>query len=703
MRECLSAMAPLHRRHFLKALVGFAGTYLASAAAPAAAAPIALTTGRYRFPQGVASADPRPDGVVLWTRVEAVDLSPAPVEVRVQIAQTPDFSAVVLDEGLTATSASDHTLRLVVQGLEPDTTSFYRVVVAGDQSRLGRTRTAPPPDVEKPTRFAFASCQSFEQGFYGAWARMLSDDINAPTEQQLDFVLFLGDFIYEVRGDRPETNMLKPNWLKGADGRERAVPPFPNGSKPWPPSNWNRHGGATHAVTLADYRFLYKLYLTDPNLQAARARWPFISTWDDHEFTNDAWQSHDTYFGKGGKPAQTRKVAANQAWFEFVPAMLSGLPDTGRVANPAKDFTWVDVRDTDYLGPGVDWIDPNADNRRALESMTIYRTVRWGKTLELILTDNRSYKSPPPIPPKIEGQALPAIETVLVLDQGRSANGGDPPAKIPGTDIDNPRRGSPPGSVLGPVQKQWFKDALSASDARWKIWANAFPALPVQLDLGSIWFAGAKNSKLGLDGWNGYPSELTELMTFVRDNGISNLVTCAGDHHMHLAGLLLDDLHAETSIPVAVEFATAGISSGSLFGSAVRASKDNSVFHSIVTYQSGEETVENMNLALVGGVNTALARAWTGSSWISDLFWNEHTNPGVRYADTNANGYGLLNVNAGRVEANLVTVADPEKDHGASGAPVLRKARFTLRAWTPGQTPELTGPVFSGTPAFPFT
>jgi alkaline phosphatase D len=696
-------MVKLDRRHFLKAIAGFAGTYMATAAAPAAATPLALTTGRYRFPQGVASADPRPDGVVLWTRVEAVDLSPGPVEVRVQIAQTPDFSSVVLDEGLTATSASDHTLRLAVQGLEPDTTYFYRFVVAGDQSRLGRTRTAPPPDVERPTRFAFASCQSFEQGFYGAWARMLSDDINAPTEQQLDFVLFLGDFIYEVRGDRPETNMLKPNWLKDADGRERAIPPFPDGSKPWPASSWNRHGGATHAVTLADYRFLYKLYLTDPNLQAARARWPFISTWDDHEFTNDAWQSHDTYFGQGGKPAQTRKVAANQAWFEYVPAMLSGLPETGRVANPAQDFKWVDVRDTDYLGPGVDWIDPNVDNRRALASMTIYRTVRWGKTLEVILTDNRSYKSPPPIPPKIEGQALPAVETVLMLDQGRSANGGDPPAKIPGTDIDNPRRGSPPGSVLGPVQKQWFKDVLSASDARWKIWANAFPALPVQLDLGSIWFAGAKDSKLGLDGWNGYPSELTELMTYVRDNGISNVVTCAGDHHMHLAGLLLDDLHAESASPVAVEFATAGISSGSLFGSAVRASKDNSVFHSIVTYESGEETVENMNLALVGGVNTALVRAWTGSSWLSDLFWNERTNPGVRYADTNANGYGLLNVNAGRVEANLVTVANPEKDHGASGAPVLRKARFTLRAWTPGQKPELTGPVFSGTPAFPFT
>ena len=696
-------MVKIARRHFLKAMAGVAGTYLATAAAPALAAPLALTSGRYHFPQGVASADPRSDGMVLWTRVEAVDLSPAPVAVRVQIASTPDFSAVVLDESLTATAQSDHTLRLVVQGLEPDTTYFYRFVVAGDQSRLGRTRTAPPPDVERPTRFAFASCQSFEQGFYGAWARMVADDLNAPTEQQLDFVLFLGDFIYEVRGDRPETNMLKPNWLKGADGRERLVPPLPNGSAPWPPSSWNRHGGATNAVTLADYRFLYKLYLSDPNLQAARARWPFISTWDDHEFTNDAWQSHDTYFGQGGKPAQKRKIAANQAWFEYVPAMLSGLPDTGRVANPGQDFKWVDVRDSAYLGPDVDWIDPNADNRRALGSMTIYRAVRWGKTLEIILTDNRSYKSPPPIPPKIEGQALPAIETVLVLDQGRSANGGEPPAKIPETDIDNPRRSSPPGSVLGPVQKQWFKDVLLASDARWKIWANSFPALPVQLDLGSIWFAGVKDSKLGLDGWNGYPSELAELMTFVRDNGVSNLVACAGDHHMHLAGLLMDDLHAQANTPVAVEFAVAGISSASLFGSAVRASKDNAVFHSIVTHQSGEETVENMNLALTGGVNAALARSWTGSSWISDLFWNEKANPGVRYADTNANGYGLLNVNAGRVEANLVTVSSPETDHGAGGAPVLRKARFTLRAWVPGQAPELTGPTFSGTPAFPFT
>jgi phosphodiesterase/alkaline phosphatase D-like protein len=110
---------------------------MATALSAADAAPIPLTTGRYRFPQGVASGDPRPDGVVLWTRVEAADLSQASIPVRVQIARGPDFVQVVLDEMLIATAAGDHTLRLVVQGLDADTIYFYRFLAAGDQSRLG--------------------------------------------------------------------------------------------------------------------------------------------------------------------------------------------------------------------------------------------------------------------------------------------------------------------------------------------------------------------------------------------------------------------------------------------------------------------------------------------------------------------------------------------------------------------------------------
>lgn len=703
-------MSQFSRRAVLKSLAGFAGTFAAVAHAPfAAAQPRALTTGKYRFPHGVASGDPQPDGVVLWTRVEVAEGDDARVDVRVQISRQAEFRDVVLDEVMVATPASDHTLRLVVKGLEPDTTYFYRFIAGNDQSRLGRTRTAPLANAERPTRFAFASCQNYEQGFYGAWARMLEDDLAAPTEQQIDFVLFLGDFIYEVRGDRFDADMAHPAWLKSADGHERAVPPFPNGSPPWPSTAWNKNPGATNAVTLEDYRVLYRLYLSDANLQAARARWPFVCMWDDHEFTNDSWQTHDTYPAKeGGVPAQKRKVAANQAWFEYIPALLSGMPGSGSferpnvVENRARDFKFAAVENTPFLGPRQDWIDPNEDNRAALASLTVYRTLRWGKTLEVILTDNRSYKSPPPYPPKIEGQALPAVEHVKVMDLGKTANDGDPPSTLPGTDVVNPRRLQPRGSVLGPEQKAWFKEVLKASDARWKIWANSFPALPVRLDLGSIWFSGIKDSCLGLDGWNGYPSERKELMEFIRDQGVSNVVACAGDHHWHMAGLLVDDPDADSPTPVAVEFACTAISTEPLFPGAERASRVSSVFHSIVTYQSGEEVVENFNLAMIGGVSTALARSWTGSSWISDLWWNSKANPGLTYVDSNANGYGLMSVNAGRVEANLVTVKSATTDYGPKGAPALRRAKFILRAWTPGQAPELVGPTFQGTPPFPF-
>jgi alkaline phosphatase D len=107
-------------------------------------------------------------------------------------------------------------------------------------------------------------------------------------------------------------------------------------------------------------------------------------------------------------------------------------------------------------------------------------------------------------------------------------------------------------------------------------------------------------------------------------------------------------------------------------------------------------------LALLGGVNAAIVRSWTGSSWLSDAWWNAKANPGLTYIDTNSNGYGILSVNAGRVEANLITTANPEVDHGPKGSPIVRRAKFTLRAWAPGQTPELTGPTFQGKASFPF-
>ena len=288
----------LDRREFLKLFGATAGCFVANAAAApfvpalgtARAAP-----GAFHFPQGLASGDPQPDAVVLWTRVEALDpeaaLPSGDIDLYVQVAEDQSFERVVAEQAVRAGAASDHTVRIFVQGLAPDTTYFYRFHAGSDQSPYpGRTRTAPLPGTERKVRFAAISCQNYEQGYYGALRRMVNDDTAASPEEQIDFVLHLGDFIYERTGDVPET--MSP---------VRVIGPLPDGSEPWEPDGTHQHWqkGGQAAVTLADYRHLYKSYLTDPDLQAARARFPFVHTWDDHEFTNDAWEAHDTYFGEG--------------------------------------------------------------------------------------------------------------------------------------------------------------------------------------------------------------------------------------------------------------------------------------------------------------------------------------------------------------------------------------------------------------------
>lgn len=179
---------------------------------------------------------------------------------------------------------------------------------------------APSPDADRPVRFAYASCQAYEAGYYGVYRTLINEDKEAPPEENLDFVLHLGDFIYEGLGY----------------GDAQSVPPFPSGGQ---------HGEDTpHAKTANDYRHLCRTYLSDPHLQAARARWPFLHVWDDHEFTNDAWQSAATYDSEADS-AQSRKGAANRAWFEYIPARLSDHEGDEGGTSHAQDFRPAEVTD----------------------------------------------------------------------------------------------------------------------------------------------------------------------------------------------------------------------------------------------------------------------------------------------------------------------------------------------------------------------
>ena len=269
------------RRRFLFAL------------AAAAALPVRAQSrgfAAYPFTLGVASGYPQPGRVVLWTRLAPEPLAPGGgmdaevVPVRWEIAADESLKEIVASGTAYATAEWAHSVHVEAAGLQPSRPYWYRFIAGDAVSPTGRTHTAPGRAARpKRLRFAFVSCQQYEQGYFGAYRHVLADDP--------DLVLHLGDYIYES------------TW-----GRELV----------------RSHGDGT-AVTLEDYRRRYALYKTDPDLQAAHRACPWLLTWDDHEVENDYANDRSQNFDD---PAWflARRAAAYKAWYEHQPVPRAMVP-----------------------------------------------------------------------------------------------------------------------------------------------------------------------------------------------------------------------------------------------------------------------------------------------------------------------------------------------------------------------------------------
>lgn len=633
------------------------------------------------FPQGVASADPKEDAIVLWTRAEP-EAEVKNVQLLVQVSPEEDFSSILVESLLDTGPDSDYTVRTYIRGLAADTHYYYRFLgPKGTSSRIGRTRTAPGAQQEKNISMAFASCQSYEQAYYGSWARMIADDKAALDENKIQFVLHLGDFIYER------------SWNKRGDGskQSRYVPPFPDGEK----TETNRY-----AVSLEDYRHLYKTYLSDPWLQEARARWPFICIWDDHEFCNDNFQTYNTYEDTPASQPQ-RKLNANRAWAEYIPAVLNELEE-----QPAHDFEAVKLRG-----------EESADNSAAVGSLCIYRKLNWGKHLDLVLTDTRSYRSAPCLPKHFAQTLDLPLNTeklVEIADSGRDYNGGNPPEFLPYGDgkTPNPARERAPGSCLGITQREWFLNAMTSSTATWKLWGNALPLISMKLDMSSIPFANMEDSVFNLDAWAGYPGEVKYLMNYFSDNGVSGLVSFSGDHHLHGAGTVYNSPTDSTAQPVLVDFPCAGISSSPVFTDLVAAADKGSSDTRTLVYTEtddkgtgmefgGRQLLPVWNMTMLDGVLASMAYAGTGLDTIADWLGPNQANPGLKYMDTTANGYGLAQFTAGELKVQLVSMEDLSGPFDVAPK-IEHSAHFRVAKWDKIEEPSLEGPTFIGGAPFPF-
>ncbi|MFC9961912.1 alkaline phosphatase D family protein [Streptomyces nigra] len=271
------------------------------------------------FLHGVASGDPLPDGVLLWTRVTpTADAVPGSgigpdVEVSWTVALDKAFMNVVAKGSTTATAASDHTVKADIRGLSPATDYWFRFSAGGTDSPAARTRTAPAADAAVTNlRFGVVSCANWEAGYFSAYRHLAA-------RGDLDAWLHLGDYIYEYGTGDYGT-------------RGKVVRP---------------HSPAHEIVTLADYRVRHATYKTDPDLQALHTKAPVIAIWDDHEFANDTWSGGAENHTEGAEGAWTaRQAAAKQAYFEWMPVRPAIAGTTYRRLRFGKlvDLSLLDLR-----------------------------------------------------------------------------------------------------------------------------------------------------------------------------------------------------------------------------------------------------------------------------------------------------------------------------------------------------------------------
>jgi alkaline phosphatase D len=326
-------------------------TVLATGAAGAAGAGVATATSRASaaapapspvFRHGVASGDPTPQAVVLWTRVTP---TPAAIpgsgvgpeaKVRWEVSTDSRFRKVVRSGSFTTSAARDHTVKVDAAGLAPATWYFYRFTSAGATSPVGRTRTAPAETATPANlRLGVVSCANLQAGWFSAYRHLAArDDLHA--------ILHLGDYVYEYAPGQ---------YGYGAENRD--IRP---------------HDPAREMVGLEDYRRRHAQYKQDPDLQALHAKYPFIVTWDDHEVANDAYRDGAENHQPDEGDYLARRARAHRAYDEWMPVRLD---------------------DTAALGDGT----------------RLFRRLQFGQLAQISMLDLRTYRdqqvattAPTPVP-----------------------------------------------------------------------------------------------------------------------------------------------------------------------------------------------------------------------------------------------------------------------------------------------------------------
>lgn len=463
------------------------------------------------FNHGVASGDPLSDAIILWTRITPE--SDATISVAWEVATDKSFTDLVTTGATTTNADSDYTVKVDAIGLTAGTTYYYRFISNGSYSVTGQTKTLVSGSPES-VKLAVISCSNYPTGYFNVYNLIAQQD-------DLDAVLHLGDYIYEYgRGGYASDN---------AESLNRQVLP------------------ETELFTLDDYRTRYAQYRSDNDLQAAHAKLPFISVWDDHEVANDTWREGAENHDEDEGDFEERKLDALQAYFEWLP-----------------------------IRP---WSEGNNEQ--------IYRHFAFGDLVDLYMLDTR---------------VLARDKQLDYSDYfDYSSNLFDESSF--NNDLYETER-----NMLGSEQLTWLNEQVTANSATWQVLGQQVLMGEMKLpgaialglmsttdyaELGALALLAARYqagdttlteqetsyflenaSKLtdevvaqlsipsipyNLDAWDGYATEREKVLDIFQDNN-KNLVVLAGDTHNAWA----NDLSNSEGMVVGVEFATSSVTSPGL-------------------------------------------------------------------------------------------------------------------------------------------
>ncbi len=669
-------MRALPRRRFLELTLISAGAVLGPVSTACSSDDNPRAAGNAElFPQSLASGDPRPSSVVLWTRVVDAAQPNADLPLTLEVAEDEAFTQIVSLDGapsraLVALAAFDHCLKTRVQGLKPGTFYFYRFKyenggVAGS-TRIGRTKTAPAEDADVSVRFAVVSCQDYAGKYFHAYRQLAT--------LELDVVVHLGDYIYETTAD--------PSF-QVADGARQVE--FSHPSEALTLGSAGSQYQA--AASLGNYRDLYRLYRSDADLQAVHERFPLIIVQDDHEFSDDCHADVATYDdGRTDGIDTPRRFAADQAWFEYMPVDLADAPTS-------------------------DW----APDAPFPDELRYYRSFVFGQHLELVMTDLRRYRPDHLVPEDafpgsvflteaelsdllgtlpasavpyvdidayadgayrdalraradqlgVRAESIQGLISVPFINDSLASLGLDMPPSLDPTDPQFARgfayhlllkseEFSRIGSryvvalepfealalakfqissgaserLMGSQQRAWFLDTMKASTRTFKVWGNEVCMMPRHIDLTPVLLAppGLRQKiSISAEDWDGFPNERAALLGEL--SALDNVVIVSGDLHCFFAGTPYANDDPKQRV---VEFVTGSLTS--------------------TTWQAGLDSLASDSSL---PPETKLI-----ASAVPVLFVDPQTrpNPHLAFQNLAENGFGVFEVNGDKLVAQLLSL-----------------------------------------------